>query len=460
MKTKKIKDKVQISRFVAQADVLFTDITSRRVKNDEKIASTCIQLLQESFISAEMDPHKLRNMAVEKLQSKFIKYGLVVSENSSYIEKVEIEKKQELAIRQEISKTICNLLPSEFIFDYNEFIESLNIKDTRPAVIFKMLSSFQNKKFYQWKQAVIDDNFEISYHLNQTNAIPTIGIVISPEGEALFESYDGFIASNKKNKMEYVKGIKLSIDRQYIATVIGLSKDFITYSRVVQEKFTSIYAYRLYLLLLSIYRVQHETKFNKYSFQALQKKFGTNYKNIKNFRAKVLAPSLDDLNTYTDYIIQLIERKENGEIYFSFSMKKKDVFLNSDLRFGVGKTFFYIASRIYYFSNEKIKNLEAFARYLEQKHGGTLVQVYHGREFIEWEKESEIAYKREDKIIALLKDNPKLSKYVYDKKMMCIREEVIIDGESKMMLIEFDGRRITNPIESYIFLLESSNLFQ
>lgn len=478
-------DMIKVSRFMAQADFeIETKDTidkngKRKTKktatpNDEKIADTCIEIFQQSDWDKKLNYEDLREKALEILKDRFIEAELILTDKTTSDEALEISKRKEIAISQTIREIIKRSVNTEIEYPFNEFIERTGIKSAAAKLNYalKLLDDLQGKSFYQWKQPVLSKNLiELTYELVKVSQIPTIKIVLTEEGGNIFDSFTEFKNSKMTNKRKYIKAIKFDINNSFVPYLIGLGKDYTKLFRKERNKFSSSYAFKLDMYLKSIFKVQHIDALNKFTFEDLQKKFGTEYPLYKNFKEFVLKPALKDLNEHTNYNVELIEKRENNNPrgalkYVRFRIKPKVIKID-DKKFGVNPVAYYVSSRLFYFSNQKIKNIQAFARGIERdlkrnEEEGLLDLVIYGDKYIsQWEKEAIKAIKIERELLKLLNKHTRfLSQHgiYYDESRMCIMEEYIkynneknLDEKQKRLFI-YLGKKITNPMESIEYI--------
>lgn len=439
--------------------------------NDEKISDACVQIFQQSSLAQEFDYDKLRQKAEEVLFPRFEKYGLIVDDTKTKKDKHNIEKKQEIAISQYIRKHIENNLDLTFEVDFDKFIDMTGVKSAkRIGNALKMLDEVQTKATYEYKQPEINEDFsEITYELAKVATIPKISLILDEEMGEKYETIGEYASSDIKNKKKHIKGVRFDIGKSYLSSVLGLGRDYTSTNRKDRNKFNSSYSYRLDILLKSIEKVQHIQKFNFYTFQEIQKKFGTNFKEWRDFKRRVLNPAIKDINEFTPLTVELVEHRENDArnkeldgISFRISRKLGE---DKKTKFGIDKTAFYIASRLFYFTNQKIENLLGFAKHIEQSFNSLDIVMYDNRYVNEWRVESEEAIESEIEVVKFIENNRKLCiehGIDYDEKRMCIIEKTIKsedkDGNHNpretIKLITTSDYRVENPQTSIRYLKE------
>jgi hypothetical protein len=433
--------------------------------NDEKIADTCTQIFQESTLAKDINYVELRDKAIEDLSKDFDKHNLRVTSKTTIKEENEITKRQEIAIAQWIRNYIQNNIDLAFEVDYDTFISLTGIKTAeRVGVALKLLTEVQGKASYKYKIPEINEDFtEISYELAQVYAVPKIGLLLDEEMGTQYQTIEDYANSPVPNKRKHIKGIRFELSPSYLSAVLGLGRDYTASARKDRLKFNSSYSYRFDMLIRSIEKVQHIKKYNYFPIEKIQNKFGTNFAEYKHFKNRVLNPVIKDMNTYSpDLYVELVEYKSGKEIIaVSFKISRKH---NEDrrLKFGVDKTAYYIASRLFYFSNEKIDNLLGFAHHVEKSFNSLDLIMYGSRYIAEWREEADMAILAEDEILQLIDNNRSffMQKGIeYDEKRMCIVENFVEKseiGDDKMIkkIIKKADYKIENPMSSLRYMKE------
>jgi len=472
--------KIRIPNKQAQADVTViktektvggkTIYKKATTTNDEKIADTCIEIFQNANLEKHINLDAIKEKAFESVEKLFSEKNLVISENNTKKENELIEKKQKIAYNQYIKKYIDDNLSSEYSIDFGKFIELTGIKSAqRIGNALELLDNIQNKNFYSWNEEKLNDKFEIVNEIVKIAVIPEIRLILDNKigglldenGNKLYNSIRDLIKANIKNKKKYIQKITFKINAAYISNILGLERDYTEPDRKQRINFKSSGAFRLDTLLRSIEKIQNYPNKAHFTFEQIQKKFGTQYQEYKNFKRRVLEPAIDDLNKYTNLNVELIEVRKGGpktELqYIKFKITRKN---NTDKeRYGVEKTAFYIGSRIFYFSKSNIKNLIAFSKDIENKQKESLdITIYENKDYLTWKDEAEKAYRLEDKLKKLISDNKLFidqHNLVYCDKRMCLVKQVPADDENELLknsLLKYNDRTVTNPMESIEYL--------
>lgn len=434
--------------------------------NDEKISDTCVDIFQKSSLATEFDYDILREKAEKHLNPKFIEYDLIAKPELTSKQKQDIEKKREIAISQFIRNHIESNLDLTFEVDWDKFIEMTGIKSAvRTGYALKMLDEVQTKASYEYKTPIISDDFStIEYELTKVSTIPRISLILDEEMGEKYNTIGEYADSDVKNKKKHIKGIKFDINKSYLSSVLGLGRDYTSTDRKDRDNFNSSYSYRLDTLLKSIEKVQHITKFNKFTFEEIQKKFGTQFKDYRNFKRRVLVPAIEDINEYTNLNVELIEYRDNREIdTLSFRITRKLAY-DRKTKYGIDTTAFYIASRLFYFTKQKIDNLLAFAKHIEKSFNSLDIVMYDNKYISEWRVEADRAINAELEIIEFMDNHESLLKQkgiIYDEKRMCIVEKYIESADpenfdytptEKIRLLVTADYRVEDPLTSIQYL--------
>ena len=233
---------------------------------------------------------------------------------------------------------------------------------------------------------------------------------------------------------------------------------------------------KLDILIKSIAVVQSSSKFNKYTFEEIKERLGSNITDYRIFKKNVLMPALEDLNNYTDYDIELVETRLSRKVDFiSFNIKLKNK-SDSNLKYGVDKVAYYIASRLYYFTANKILNLIGYANHIAEQIQDNQPTIYEGKYLEEWKDEAEREFRIEEELLKFIQDNQKIfetKNIIYDEKRMCIVEKTIvlkdtekspeleniridkdIKPEEKIKTIKTRDYNVTNPSTSLRYIHE------
>lgn len=416
---------------------------------DEKIADTCIQIFQSSSLAKEMDYKILRNKAEASLESRFKKYNMIVDESHhNRTDALLIKKKREIAIHQWIRNYIENNLDFTFYVDYDKFIAMTGIKSaSRIGYALTMISETKAKASYEYKISTISEDFSvIDYEYKIVQAIPEIGIILDEEMGQKYEKLADFIKADIKNKKKHIKKISFQISKSYISAILGLGRDYTETNRKQRDMFKTTYAFRLDPLIKSIVGIQNSQTLNRFTFEDIKEILGSNISDYRLFKKNVLLPAINDLNLYTDFNIELVETRLSKKIDFvSFNIHKKQG-IDYNLKYGVDRIAYYIASRIYYFTVNKLENLIGYAVHIEQQmKEENLLTMYENKYVSEWRIEAEKEYKIEEELLKFIEANKRIfdaKNIVYDEKRLCIVEQTITYNKELVDSELFPGEKM------------------
>jgi len=427
-----LSDTIKLNRFVVHSEckakvleVVGEDgkvISKRNAVTvvDEKVADSILQIFQGTEIANGINYKEIKKSVSEKLEPKFKEAGLVVLDGMSKKEILEINKKRSIATEKHIREYIVDNFNMSFKVNFDDFIKLTGVKTaSRFGKALDMVLGIQEKQFFEWKQETISDDFkEIKWELLRVSLVPKISIVLNTDE---FSSISEFQKSKKRNKKKYIDYIEISLNRDYIATMIGLGRDFALSDRKIRNKFSSSYTFRLDWIIRTAINARHNPNLTTFTIAELQKIFGTNYTIERQFLDCVIYPSIEEINKYSELNVEVQLIKEKNKIkavYFKIEKNERE-----DLRYGVEKVAYYIASRLYYFSDEKIHNLIAFGFHIESNVKTSLFSMFGGREYNDWKEEAEVAYSDEAEVIRLIEENKhffEMEDIIYSKKKLCI----------------------------------------
>lgn len=474
--------KFRISNKQAQAD--YTLIKTKKnhngkivykksaTTNDEKIADTCVEIFQNSSIEKMINLKDIKKETIDEVEKLFIEKGFIITTETSKKDADLIEKKKKIAYTQMIKSKIENTVKLEYSIDYQQFIKKTGIKTMqRVGSALEILDNMQNKSFYQWNEERLDENLDIVNNIVKIAVIPEIRLELDHEiggkedafGNKLYNTISDFKNAAITRKSQYIKKIKFRLNPSYLSNILGLERDYSEPDRKQRNLFKSSYSYRLDTLLRSIEKIQNYQNLTNFTFAELQKKFGTQYKLYKHFKARVLEPAVDDINDHTNLNVELVEIREAGDRselkYAKFIISRKKNDYGDVKRYGIDLLAYYIASRLFYFEGQGIRNLLAFAKKLEDEIAVTLdIAVYGSKSLSEWKDEIKIATKLEDDILSIIEANKLfISQHSlkYDDKRMClVKFEDDLNDEQKenIKILKLGDKKVTNPIESLAYL--------
>lgn len=104
--------------------------------------------------------------------------------------------------------------------------------------------------------------------------------------------------------------IKIRLDNDMKPFLLQLKKNFTQYELIYTLHFKSKYTIRLYELLKSIHFHELETYTRKYAIDDIRRIFGAeNYIEYRDFKRRVLEPSIREINDYSDKVVSYEEIK-------------------------------------------------------------------------------------------------------------------------------------------------------
>ena len=441
--------------------------------NDEKIADTCIEIFQNSNIEQKINLDNIKRDAYTYIEDLFKSKNLIESPENTKEQNALIQRKKKIGMTQYIKKGIEELVNKVYSVDYDTFIELTGIKSIkRVNIALELLDEIQNKNFFTWNEERLDENLDIVNDIVKVAVVPEVTLTLDNEiggkvdgnGNKIFNSITDFRNADIKNKRKYIKGISFRISPSYLSNILGLERNYSEPDRKQRINFKSSYGFRLDTLLRSIERIQNHPNLAHFTFDQIQKKFGTQYDNYKNFKSRVLMPAINDINNFTNLNVELVEKRESGpksELqYIRFIITRKNS-LKSDKRYGINKLAFYIGSRMFYFSKNNIKNLLAFSKDIEKAMtNNDDILIYDSRSISDWKEESDKAYELEIELLKVI-DNNKIfmdqHSLIYDDKRMCLVEKELtkIDDEEQkevIKILKYNDKKVTNPMESLDYL--------
>jgi hypothetical protein len=357
----------------------------------------------------------------------------------------------------------------EFDVSFDKFIYSTGIKviQGRFSSALKLLMDIQDKPFYEWSQPVLSEDYsEVLYEIKRLGIIPEITLVLDEELGSKITTLKEYIELKIPNKKKHVKGLRFKISDSYLANILCLGRDFTgSSSRNTRLNFKSSYSYRLDFLLLSIKKVQKNPSLNRFTFEEIQKKFGTSYKTYAEFKKNVLVPSIKDINNVTGMTVELDETRKSESknsplLYLSFIIKEKDSVEDIDIE----KIARYIALRQMYHSTEKIKVLSAYIKYISRNIRESNKDIVFGEKTIpEWIVEAKEMMEIEESLYRTMELNIGLLKeesIKYDSNRMCLVKNLAVKNEdsdidanpTKSEYIYYRDQKINNPKLSLVYL--------
>ena len=121
--------------------------------------------------------------------------------------------------------------------------------------------------------------------------------------------------------------IKIRLDEDMKPFLLQLKQNFTQYELIYTLHFKSKYTIRLYELLKSIHFHELETYTRKYSIDELRRILGAEtYTEYRDFKRRVLEPSVKEVNDYSDKAVSYEEIKNGRRVTgVQFTLTTKDV---------------------------------------------------------------------------------------------------------------------------------------
>lgn len=148
----------------------------------------------------------------------------------------------------------------------------------------------------------------------------SVWISISEEEETLLR----WIEKPYINKQDGVVKIKLDNDmRPYL---LQLKENFTSYELIWTLHFKSKYTIRLYELIKSIHFHDLENYTRRYRVEELKKRLnGEHYREYRDFKRRVLRPSVEEIDRYSDKTVTFQEIKQGKRVVaVEFTITSKD----------------------------------------------------------------------------------------------------------------------------------------
>lgn len=272
--------------------------------NDNKVLFACIAKMQllykdlslqkiEETVRKKLSPifDYKRELIIEQIFNKIIK------EEEGEVKLQKLDYAFEVALNQESQKSIKKIVTTEYEFSMNEIVELTGVSANNAYHLRRRLSHLQFKEAMRIVEYTVDENYEsVEQEIVDIILIPTIR---TKRGSISFE-----------------------INKAAIPYFFALTKNFTQLSLNHIKNFSSSYSLRLYEICQMIRKIQNNMV---YTFEELQPKFGTNYKEYRFFKAQILKPALLEVNERSDITVEVIENKKyKAEIKISFKVKLKN----------------------------------------------------------------------------------------------------------------------------------------
>ena len=297
--------------------------------------------------------------------------------NKRIIDSLVSQKARELVIKAFRGETRLSI-------GFDEFVDRLKIPSLKRSNGTTHLGKFHELLVESQTRAVLNCRFEtykdtpngleqevefVAYHL-----VPSWKVIIKGEDETgvHFDTFQDLINSKKKKKDTFIKRIEFSFNTDALA-VFALPRIESGYSitdRNNRHGFNG-YAFQLDWIVRSKYKLQHIRNGNYYPLPDLMKLFDTNYTEYKDFKARVLVPSIKEINLAGDIFVsfreETIGRKVIGiefivERNFGGNRDDDGAFLSFPLSYFISCRHFYSNANV---SIDLVKNY-SFDEYFDE----------------------------------------------------------------------------------------------
>ena len=269
--------------------------------NDNKVLFACVAKMQLRYkdqnYSAQQIEEEARAMLLPKYLNRKEEIERQLAENLVTLDEKDAELEQlkliyDMGISQEARRIIKKQINPVYEFDIDEIIKLTGISSTNTHYLRKKITALQFREAFRIKEYAVSEDLS-SFEEETVDLIP-IPTIRTRKGKIAFE-----------------------LNPSAIPYFFALTKNFTQLSLDYIKVFSSNYTIRLYEIAMMIRKIQ---KNQTYSFDELQRKFGTNYGEYRFFKAKVLKVAMNEINEKTDIIMDIVEQK-SGRIVEKISFK-------------------------------------------------------------------------------------------------------------------------------------------
>ena len=316
-KQKKISNhKINIDRVFAQSDVVYEKklrvkiVNGKRIEtkvkelnpNQERINDT-LTLYYQKQASKTFDYKELRVEALEELSQKFKEASF--SNKSSYEEK----RIKAAAIQQVIDRNILNRVQDnpKLSMGFNDLIERSGIKGAQTfARQTNIIDSIVGRGYRSFKRDRVNletMKLESSVYSNMVEIIGVSYVLQSDMGEH-FPEFEDFVKAEVdpltkkvfRNKRKYVKSVEFTFSKEVLPFIICQATNYVSLDTKTRQGHSLHNTFFLDTYVSSIQNAQEFRKFTDFTPNALQKKFGHNYKRFDKYLSEVIDPCIKDFN--------------------------------------------------------------------------------------------------------------------------------------------------------------------
>ena len=135
--------------------------------------------------------------------------------------------------------------------------------------------------------------------------------------------------------------IKIRLDRDMMPFLLQLKQNFTQYEIIWTLHFKSKYSIRLYELVKSVHYQELDFYKKKYTVDELKMLLnGEKYREYRDFKRRVLVPSVKEINRYSDKTVSFEEVKRGRKVMaIEFTMSSKDSLAALKIRDDIEKEF-------------------------------------------------------------------------------------------------------------------------
>jgi len=274
--------------------------------NDNKVLFACVAKMQLRYkdenYSAQQIEEEARSILLpkylkrkEEIEQQLDKNLLTFEEKEAALEQLKLI--YDMGISQEARRIIKKKINPEYEFNIDEIIKLTGISSTNTHYLRKKIAALQFREAFRIKEYKVSEDLS-SFEEETVDLIPIPTI------------------RTRKEKIAF------ELNPSAIPYFFALTKNFTQLSLDYIKEFSSNYTIRLYEIAMMIRKIQ---KNKTYSFDELQRKFGTNYSEYRFFKAKVLKVAIKEIEDKTDIGIKIDERKSGRiveKIAFIITSKK------------------------------------------------------------------------------------------------------------------------------------------
>lgn len=261
------------------------ELTRTHSALDEKLMNACIHKMQVENSKITYDDIKLK---ATKIVDSF---NIDISKHKNVYD-CALEEECRKILREEIKKI--------YVFKTEDILNLCGIQADNLKYALNKLKEFQSKNVSLITEYIPNSTFTgIEEQTSSINPIPRITV--------------------RPNKIE------VELQSYAVPYLFALAHGFTKINILQIQNLKSTYSMRLYDICTMLYKIQN-TKL--YDFEELQALFGTNYKNLTEFKRNVLNKAILEVAQKTDIEVQL--KKVNSKIKFKIT-RKTDFLTNSNI---------------------------------------------------------------------------------------------------------------------------------